>query len=127
MLVGLGKADAAKLDTFRKAGATIARSAKKEKAVTLGIGLPVWNNDAASTTQVITEGILLALHQDNRFKSEVEDKNKLLLNEVHLLDSAGNDAAIAKAQGDLRWGDFGTRISRRTCEYRYADEYGSDR
>ncbi len=97
MLVGLGKADGTKLDTLRKAGATIARAAKREKAVTLGISLPVWNDEAATSVQVISEGLLLALHQDNRFKSEVEDKNKLLLNEVHLLDSAGTAAAIAKA------------------------------
>jgi leucyl aminopeptidase len=97
MLVGLGKADAVKLDTLRKAGATIARAAKREKAVTLGISLPVVG-DAALTTQVITEGVLLALHQDNRFKSEVEEKNKLKLESVQLLDAAGNDAAIAKAQ-----------------------------
>jgi leucyl aminopeptidase len=97
MLVGLGKADAVKLDTLRKAGATIARAAKREKAVTLGISLPVVG-DAALTTQVMTEGVLLALHQDNRFKSEVEEKNKLKLESVYLLDAAGNDAAIAKAQ-----------------------------
>ncbi len=97
MLVGLGKADAVKLDTLRKAGATIARAAKREKAVTLGISLPVVG-DAALTTQVITEGVLLALHQDNRFKSEVEEKNKLKLESVYLLDAAGNDAAISKAQ-----------------------------
>ncbi len=97
MLVGLGKADAVKLDTIRKAGATIARAAKREKAVTMGISLPVVG-DGALTTQVITEGVLLALHQDNRFKSEVEDKNQLKLESVYLLDSAGNDAAIAKAQ-----------------------------
>ncbi len=97
MLVGLGKADAVKLDTLRKAGATIARAAKREKAVTLGISLPVVG-DGTLTAQVITEGVLLALHQDNRFKSEVEEKNKLKLEAVHLLNSAGNDAAIAKAQ-----------------------------
>ena len=98
MLVGLGKAEGVKLDTLRKAGATIARAAKREKAVTLGISLPVFNSDGASTTQVVTEGLLLALHQDNRFKSEVDDKKKLKLTEVHLLESAGNDAAIVKAQ-----------------------------
>jgi leucyl aminopeptidase len=96
MLVGLGKADAVKLDTLRKAGATIARAAKREKAVTLGISLPVVG-DGALTAQVITEGVLLALHQDNRFKSEVEEKNKLKLESVYLLDAAGNDAAIARA------------------------------
>lgn len=98
MLVGLGKAEGLKLDTLRKASATIARAAKREKALSLGISLPMWNGDGAATTQVITEGLLLALHQDHRFKSEVEDKNKLVLTEVHLLESAGNDAAIAKAK-----------------------------
>ncbi len=98
MLVGLGKADGGKIDTLRKAAATIARTAKSEKAVTLGISLPIWNGDSAATTQVITEGLLLALHQDRRFKSEVEDKHKLVLAEVYLLDLAGNDAAIVKAQ-----------------------------
>ena len=98
LLVGLGKADGAKLDTLRRAGATIARSAKREKAVTLGISLPIWNGDSQATAQVISEGLLLALHQDNRFKSEVEPKHQLKLTEVHLLDLAGNDAAILKAQ-----------------------------
>jgi leucyl aminopeptidase len=98
MLVGLGKADGAKLDILRKAGATIARAAKREKATTLGISLPVWNGDSAATVQVVSEGLLLALHQDNRFKSEADEKNKIALTEVHLLDSAGNDGAITKAQ-----------------------------
>jgi leucyl aminopeptidase len=98
MLVGLGKVVEAKLDTLRKAGATIARAAKRERAKTLGISLPVWNGDNAVTAQVICEGLLLALHQDNRFKSEVEPKHQLKLIEVQLLDFAGNDAAISKAQ-----------------------------
>jgi leucyl aminopeptidase len=98
MLVGLGKEAEVKLDTLRKAGATIARTAKREKAKTLGISLPVWNGDAAATTQVISEGLLLALHQDNRFKSEVKPENQLKLAEVYILESAGNDAAIAKAK-----------------------------
>ncbi len=98
LLVGLGKTEGAKLDTLRRAGATIARIAKREKATTLGVSLPVWNGDSAVTAQVISEGLLLALHQDNRFKSEVEPKHQLKLTEVHLLDLAGNDPAITKAQ-----------------------------
>jgi leucyl aminopeptidase len=98
LLVGLGKAEELKLDTLRKAGATIARIAKREKAVTLGISLPSWNGDSATTTQVISEGLLLALHQDHRFKSEVEPKHQLKLTTVDLLASAGNDAAVLKAQ-----------------------------
>ncbi len=98
MLVGLGKADGAKLDTFRRVGATIARVAKREKAITLGISLPVWNGDNGGTVQVVSEGLILALHQDHRFKSEGDDKKPIKLTEVHLLDSAGNEAAIVKAQ-----------------------------
>jgi leucyl aminopeptidase len=98
MLVGLGKSAEIKLDILRKAGATIARTAKKEKAKTLGISLPVWNGDSAITAQMISEGLLLALHQDNRFKSEVKPEQQLKLTEVHLLDSAGTEAAISKAQ-----------------------------
>jgi leucyl aminopeptidase len=98
MLVGLGKADGAKLDTFRRVGATIARVAKREKVSTLGISLPVWNGDNGGTVQVISEGLLLALHQDHRFKSEGDDKKPIKLTEVHILESAGNEAAIIKAQ-----------------------------
>ncbi len=98
MLVGLGKADKAKLDTFRRVGSSIARVAKREKATTLGISLPVWNGDNGETVQVVSEGLLLALHQDHRFKSEGDDKKPIKLTEVHLLDSAGNEAAILKAQ-----------------------------
>jgi leucyl aminopeptidase len=48
--------------------------------------------------QVVSEGLLLALHQDHRFKSEGDDKKPIKLTEVHLLNSAGNEAAIIKAQ-----------------------------
>jgi leucyl aminopeptidase len=97
-LIGLGKADDVKLDNLRKAGATIARIAKRERARTLGISLPVWNGDKAASVQVVSEGLLLALHQDRRFKSEVEPKDQLKLSEVHILDAAGAEAAISKAQ-----------------------------
>ncbi len=98
MLVGLGKANEVKPDTLRRAGAKIARTAKREKAVTLGISLPIYNNDSATTAQMISEGLLLALHQDRRFKSEADEKTNLKLNEVHLLGTAGSEAAIGKAQ-----------------------------
>ncbi len=75
-LIGLGKADKLKLDSLRKAAAAIARTAKKEKAKTLGISLPVWNNDGAATTGAIAEGVILALHEDSSFKSATEEKDK---------------------------------------------------
>jgi len=97
MLVGLGKADALTLDSVRRTAAAIARTARQEKSKTLGISLPVFNNDLALTAQAITEGIVLALHQDNRFKSEPDDK-KTKLEQVDLLGLSRQDAAISKAQ-----------------------------
>jgi leucyl aminopeptidase len=97
ILVGLGKPDACQLDTLRRVAAAIARSAKQQKAKTLGISLPVLNNDPAKTAQAIAEGIILSLHQDNRFKSDPEDK-ATKLEQVDLLGLGGQDAAITKAQ-----------------------------
>ncbi|MCA1990778.1 MAG: leucyl aminopeptidase [Coleofasciculus sp. S288] len=96
MLVGLGKADALGLDSVRRAAAAIARLAKQQKSKTLGISLPVVNDDSAGTAQAIAEGLVLALHQDNRFKSESEDKG-IKLEQVEILGLGGQDAAIAKA------------------------------
>jgi leucyl aminopeptidase len=97
ILVGLGKADTLTLDSLRRAAAAIARTAKQQKSKTLGISLPVFNNDLAATAQAITEGIVLALHQDNRFKSEPDDKGAKL-EHVDLLGLGDQDAAITKAQ-----------------------------
>ncbi|MBW4574616.1 MAG: leucyl aminopeptidase [Aphanothece sp. CMT-3BRIN-NPC111] len=97
ILVGLGKPDALQLNTLRRSAAVIARLGKKEKCKTLGISLPVWNDDPAATAQAIAEGVQLALHQDNRFKSEAED-NGTAVQQVDLLGLAGQDAAISRAQ-----------------------------
>jgi len=97
ILVGLGKSDTLTLDSLRRAAAAIARTAKQQKSKTLGISLPVFNNDPAATAQAITEGIVLALHQDNRFKSEPDDKGAKL-EHVDLLGLGGQEAAITKAQ-----------------------------
>ena len=97
ILVGLGKPDELKLNSVRLAGAAIAKVAKKEKIKTLGVSLPVVNEDAATTAQVITEGIILALHQDNRFKSDPEDKGAKL-ETVELLGLNEQSAAITKAE-----------------------------
>lgn len=97
ILVGMGKADAFQPDTLRRIGAAIARLAKKEKSKTLGISLPVWNQAPDATAGAIAEGILLALHKDNRFKSEPEDKEPQL-ERVDLLGLAGQEEAITRAQ-----------------------------
>lgn len=96
MLVGLGKPDTLKLNTLRRAAATVARLAKKEKSKSLGISFPVWNSDQAATAQAIAEGVQLALFQDNRFKSEVEDKNPGL-EQIELLGLGSQDQALARA------------------------------
>ncbi|NES67995.1 MAG: leucyl aminopeptidase, partial [Okeania sp. SIO2D1] len=97
ILVGLGKHEDFKLDSLRGAGAAIARIAKQQKSKTLAINLPVAQEDPATSAQAITEGILLALHQDNRFKSDPEDKGAKL-ETVDLLGLAGQEAAVTKAE-----------------------------
>ncbi len=96
ILVGLGKTDAFKLETLRRAAASVARLAKKQKCKTLGISLPVVNNDPATSAQAIAEGVQLALYQDNRFKSEPEEK-VIQVESVDLLGLDDQAAAIARA------------------------------
>lgn len=95
MLVGLGT-DTMKLDNWRRAAAVVGRLAKKEKCKTLGISLPVWNNDPAATAEAIAEGVQLALFQDNRFKSEPEDQAPSV-EQVELLGLGGQEQAVARA------------------------------
>ncbi|MGK7897085.1 MAG: leucyl aminopeptidase, partial [Xenococcus sp. (in: cyanobacteria)] len=94
ILVGLGKQEDIKLDSYRSVGAAIARSAKQDP--TLAISLPL-EGAADAITQALTEGIHLSLHQDNRFKSEPEDKAPKL-ESIELLGLAGQDAAISKGE-----------------------------
>ena len=94
ILVGLGKAEDLTVDSYRSTAAAIARSATKDKH--LGLSLPI-EGDTADIAQAITEGIHLALHQDNRFKSEAEDETTKL-EKVELLGLSGQDTAIAKGE-----------------------------
>ncbi|GAB4382839.1 MAG: leucyl aminopeptidase [Elainellaceae cyanobacterium] len=96
-IVGLGKPDGLKLETLRRAAAAAARLGKKEKCKTLGLSLPIWNNDAAMTAQALVEGVELALHQDTRFKSDAEEKTQKL-DQIDLLGCGGQDAAITQAR-----------------------------
>lgn len=96
MIVGLGKSEELKLETLRQAAATCGRLAKKERCKTLGISLPICQ-DADSTAIAITEGIELALYQDNRFKSELENPGPDV-EKVELIGLAASDEAIASAQ-----------------------------
>lgn len=96
ILVGLGKTDTFKPEILRRAAASVARLAKKQKCKTLGISLPVANNDPATSAQAIAEGVQLALYQDNRFKSEPEEK-VIQVETVDLLGLGDQAAAIARA------------------------------
>ncbi|MBD2490678.1 leucyl aminopeptidase [Aulosira sp. FACHB-615] len=96
ILVGLGKPDALKVDSLRRAAAAAAKVAKKQKSKTLGFSFPLWNNDPAATAQAIAEGVELALYQDVRFKSEPDDKGAKV-ETVELLGFEGQEDAIKRA------------------------------
>ncbi|MBW4555528.1 MAG: leucyl aminopeptidase [Trichormus sp. ATA11-4-KO1] len=96
ILVGLGKPEALKLETLRRAAAAVARVAKKQKSKSLAFSFPLWNNDPTATAQAIAEGTQLALYQDTRFKSEPEDKGPQI-ETVDLLGFSGQEAAITRA------------------------------
>ncbi|MDH6059059.1 leucyl aminopeptidase [Chrysosporum bergii ANA360D] len=96
ILVGLGKPEALNLETLRLAAAAVARVAKKQKSKSLGLSLPLWNNQPAATAQAMAEGLQLALYKDIRFKSEPEDK-EIKLATVDLLGLSGQEAAITLA------------------------------
>lgn len=100
-LVGLGASNAMTAETLRRAAAAAARLAKKEKSASLGLSMPLVHSDPAVTAQVLAEGVSLALHQDNRFKSE--DKNgqkngKATVEHIHLLGLAGQESRLQTAQ-----------------------------
>ncbi|NJM68028.1 MAG: leucyl aminopeptidase [Acaryochloris sp. RU_4_1] len=99
ILLGLGPKDGFHLDNLRQAAATVVKTAQKQKATHVGLQLPLWNEDATASAQALAEGIELALHQDNRFKSDPEaQKSGDYPQTVDLLGLANQGAAIEKAQ-----------------------------
>lgn len=98
ILIGLGDPAKANLDGWRKAAAAATRWANKEKVKKLAIAFPVHNQNIDFTTQAIAEGVLLAAHQDKRFKSK--DTQPFALEEVEILETNPElaEPAIAKAQ-----------------------------
>jgi len=96
-IVGLGKPEGLKLGGLRRAAAAAARLGKKEKCKTLGLSLPIWNNDPSLTAQAIAEGVELTLHQDTRFKSDPDDKGSKL-EQIDLLGLGGQANSINKAR-----------------------------
>jgi leucyl aminopeptidase len=95
ILIGLGKPETASLENWRVAAATAAKLSDRQYCRTLGLSVPLWNEDAEATVGAIVEGIELGLHQDTRFKSETKERS---LAEIHLLGLAGQEAAITRSQ-----------------------------
>ena len=97
ILVGLGKAEDIKLDTYRQVGGSVARVAKTANVKTLAIAINDNDYDDNNLAQVISEGIILASHQDNRFKSSA-DASQTKLEKVDLLGLSASSEAISTAQ-----------------------------
>ncbi|MCI3279603.1 leucyl aminopeptidase [Synechococcus sp. PCC 6717] len=98
-LIGLGSRDEFTLDTLRRTAATIARTARRERAKTLAISAPLENMDSGEISQALAEGVLLALHSDLRFKSDPEARKLLPYPEsVSFLGLGDQSAALARAQ-----------------------------
>ncbi|MFE4104717.1 leucyl aminopeptidase [Almyronema epifaneia] len=97
-LVGLGSAAALNPEVLRKAAAAAARLANQEKCAVVGFQFVTAAVAPEIAAQAITEGAILALHQDKRFKSENKDKSAVKVDTVHLLEMADQNSAIETAQ-----------------------------
>ena len=98
ILIGMGDPAKADADVWRKAAASAVKWANKEKVKTLAVDFPDYNQDVSLTAKAIAEGVLLAAHQDKRFKSK--DPNPSFLEQVEILgtDPELANPAIAKAK-----------------------------
>ncbi|NEO83120.1 MAG: leucyl aminopeptidase [Spirulina sp. SIO3F2] len=95
ILVGLGEQANYDVTAVRMAGTAITRLAKQQRVKTLGIALSS-TSDMAQTAQVLSEACHLALHVDDRFKSEKEPALKL--EAIDLLGLGVQADALAQAQ-----------------------------
>ncbi len=96
-IVGLGKANNLNMDVVRQAAAAIAKLAKREKCKSVGVSFPDLALDSATTVQAAVEGMELALNQDNRFKSDIENLEHSV-ETVDLLGYVGQEDAIVRAK-----------------------------
>jgi leucyl aminopeptidase len=98
LLLGLGDPVKATTDSWRKVAAHAAKWANQAKCKAIALSLPLYNQDLGTTAQAITEGILLATHQDRRFKSAAHAATSKPFAEptlvsVELLDVAESETA----------------------------------
>jgi leucyl aminopeptidase len=96
-IVGLGKADEFNLDRLRRAGAAIAKLAKKERCQTVAISLPTKEETPEKVASALTEGLILGLHQDNRFKSKPDETGDYP-QAIELLGLGNQETAIWQAE-----------------------------
>ncbi|PSB03670.1 leucyl aminopeptidase [Merismopedia glauca CCAP 1448/3] len=96
-IVGLGKTEGFNLDRLRRAGAAIAKQAKKERCQTVAISLPTGEQVPEKVAEALTEGIILGLHQDNRFKSKPDETGDYPQT-IDLLGLGSQEDAIQKAE-----------------------------
>jgi leucyl aminopeptidase len=101
LLLGLGDPAKATTDTWRKAAAHAAKWANQAKCKTVGLAFPLYNQDLGTTSQAISEGVLLITHQDRRFKSQAhatatKSKVETTLVEVQLLGVPESEIAAQR-------------------------------
>jgi leucyl aminopeptidase len=97
VLVGLGASGKQTQESLRQAAGEGARALKSSKAGSAGIAF------AGGAPQAIVEGVLLALHDDDRFRSKPEENGeeapkKLTTVSVLLANVEGAEAAILQGQ-----------------------------
>ncbi len=97
-LVGLGNPDQMTLETLRRAAAAAARLSQKEKCARLGVAFPAGQQTAFHSVQAIAEGALLALHVDNRFKSDPEETPPFAVTHLDVLGLGEEADALVRAQ-----------------------------
>jgi len=102
LLIGLGHPAKATEDTWRRAAAQAARWSNQAKCQTLALSMPLSHLDRSIAAQIISEGIILSLHEDKRFKSKPEDKSETPIQKLAQIDLLGFSgeakAGITKAQ-----------------------------
>jgi leucyl aminopeptidase len=96
-IVGLGKAEGFSLEKLRRAAAAIAKLAKKERCQTVGISLPTGELAPEKVAASLTEGVILGLHQDYRFKSKPDETGDYPQT-IELLSLGTQETAINQAE-----------------------------
>src|SRR5262249_1220517 len=96
LLVGLGDRNDIDLETFRRAGAAIARKARDRKSVAVALGTGANGRDPADVSAAIAEGVRLGGYQFQRYRSEPK---RTALTDVTILgsNSRRTNGAIATA------------------------------